>query len=406
LIRCVVLFLLLSQAVIAQEQEHRFYDVNFSGTFKPQRGVIEASISVQQSSQLLIQLDMAASPDRYSGFQGDGEVEREGRRLLWSIPAEGGTLNYEVEVDHERGLLMDAQMTQDWAILRLDDVFPAARVRSLVGAHSRSTLQLNGPGGWRFESRYGRLNGKLGTEDPERRFDRPTGWLAAGKLGVRRTTIGARKISVAAPRDQGMRRLDIIAFTRWNLPRLVKVFPQFPDQLLIVGARDDMWRGGLSGPDSIYLHADRPLISENSTSPLLHELVHLATAQSSAVMADWIVEGLAEYYSLTVLLRSGGISEKRYDQAMDSLVKWAKRDKGRLRSPSSGANTARAVQFFEMIQTQLTRNDAGRLDTIVQELMTSETADGERLLTLVEQQLGKPSSKLRTAYEEFSASPE
>ena len=43
-------------------------------------------------------------------------------------------------------------------------------------------------------------------------------------------------------------------------------------RLLIVSAGDPMWRGGLSGPSSMFLHSDRPLISENRTSTLLHEL--------------------------------------------------------------------------------------------------------------------------------------
>jgi hypothetical protein len=59
-----------------------------------------------------------------------------------------------------------------------------------------------------------------------------------------------------------------------------------------------MWRGGLPGPASLYLHADRPLISGNSTSTLLHELVHVAQSYRAAKDEDWIVEGIAEYDTL------------------------------------------------------------------------------------------------------------
>ena len=405
MIRILLLLILSLSSVQAQENQSRFYDVTFNGQFRPDRGVVEASISVQQSGGELIQLDLSANAQRYSEFAGEGEIRREGNRLLWSVPPGGGTLSYEAIVDHERGRKLDAQMTPEWAILRLDDVFPAARVRSLVGSRSRSSLELNGPTGWRFESRYGVVKGRLSFENPGRRYDRPTGWLAAGKLGVRRTTLEDRTVTVAAPRDQGMRRLDILSFVRWTLPSLVQVFPDFPKQLLIVGARDDMWRGGLSGPESVYLHADRPLVSENSTSPLLHELVHLATAQSSANVADWIVEGLSEYYSLNVLLRSGGISQKRYERAIKSQVDWAKKDNGRLVSPSTGANTARAVQCFESIQKELGKNDAGSLDEVVQELLASENADGKRLLELVEAHLGRPSGGLRNFLKKYSETP-
>jgi len=403
--RLLLFFLFATQSVLAEETVENQYAVNFSGNFKPELGVVEAAISVNQAEALLIQLDMAANPTRFSDFAGDGEIKLEDKRLIWSVPPGGGTLTYKVIVNHERGLVLDARMTPDWAVLRLDDVFPAARVRSRVGSRSQSTLQLKGPAGWRFESRYGVVSGPVGVETPDRRFDRPTGWLAAGKLGVRRTTIGERKVSVAAPRNQGMRRMDIISFIRWNLPRLVKVFPEFPDRLLIVGARDDMWRGGLSGPESIYLHANRPLISENSTSPLLHELVHLATAESSADMVDWVVEGLSEYYSLNILLRSNGISQQRYDRAIKSQVDWADRDNGRLTSPSSGANTARAVQFFDMIQKELTKSQSGSLDVVVRNLMDSDQADGAALLALVDSQLDEPSKKLHKFLNTYSVVP-
>ncbi len=32
--------------------------------------------------------------------------------------------------------------------------------------------------------------------------------------------------------------------------------------------------------------------------------------------SDWIVEGLAEFYSIQTLRRSGGIGQKRYEQAV------------------------------------------------------------------------------------------
>ena len=59
-----------------------------------------------------------------------------------------------------------------------------------------------------------------------------------------------------------------------------------------------MWRGGLSAPQSLFVHSDRPLISENATSTLLHEVMHLALGIRAAEQFDWIVEGLASYFAL------------------------------------------------------------------------------------------------------------
>ncbi len=82
--------------------------------------------------------------------------------------------------------------------------------------------------------------------------------MAAGELGVRWERIQGVSVFVAGPVDQGVRRMDILAFLNWNLPVLGEVLDDLPDRLVVVSARDRMWRGGLSGPRSLYLHADRP----------------------------------------------------------------------------------------------------------------------------------------------------
>jgi hypothetical protein len=237
--------------------------------------------------------------------------------------------------------------------------------------------------------------------NPSRRFSRPTGWLAAGNLGVRRDQLDGRTLAVVGPVGQGLRRLDTMAFMRWTLPELVAVFPDFPAYFLIVRAGDEMWRGGLSGPASLFLHTDRPLISENATSTLLHELVHLATGQREGTREDWLIEGLAEYYSLEILLRTGGISQKRHDEAMDRLERWAERDNGRLQSPSSGANTARAVTVLHQLQEELQRADAGTLDPLATQLISSGDITGTELQRLATQALNHKSKVLEKALDAY-----
>jgi hypothetical protein len=167
--------------------------------------------------------------------------------------------------------------------------------------------------------------------------------------------------------------MDMLAFLRWTMPTLQELFPQFPDRLLIVGADDPMWRGALSAPDSLYVHSDRPLLSENATSTVLHEIVHVAMGARSVPGSDWIVEGLAEYYSLETLHRSGTISDARYEKAHADLADWGKTS-GPLNSErSSGAITARAVGVLRSIDAEIRRSSGGRrsLDDVARQL-TSE----------------------------------
>jgi hypothetical protein len=398
-----LLVLLLPAPAWAEEsQETRYYDTHFEARFDPATDSAAISITIRQPESLIRLVDLAAPAKRYSDFSGDGEIEHRQGRLLWIVPADGGTLQFQAKVNHRKGDAHDARMTEEWAVLRLDDLFPAARVRALIGAASRSSFSLHGPDGWRFESRYGPVKGRLEISNEGRKFDRPTGWLAAGELGVRREVIRGRRVALAGPTDQGMRRLDTLAFLRWTLPRLLKVFSNFPDRLLIVGARDDMWRGGLSGPASLYLHNERPLISGNGTSAPLHELVHVATG-SATQRDDWLIEGLAEYYSLEILRRSGGISQKRYDVAMRTLADWVKRKNGRLQSPSSGANTARAVLLLWNLQQDLQQRETASLDDLVQEMVNAGEITGQALLELTENAIGGRSTLLRKALAEVDA---
>jgi predicted metalloprotease with PDZ domain len=189
----------------------------------------------------------------------------------------------------------------------------------------------------------------------------------------------------------------MLAFLNWNLPSLVQVFPDFPRRVLIVSAGDPMWRGGLSGPASIYIHADRPLISENRTSTVLHELTHVALGIRGDEESDWIVEGLAEYYSLETLHRSGGIGKQRYEEALARLDKWAVQAPDLFRANSSGATTARAVMVFKGVDAEIRKLTSGKasLDDVARELAShGGEVSLERLQTVARKVAGQPLQSL------------
>ena len=118
--------------------------------------------------------------------------------------------------------------------------------------------------------------------------------------------------------------------------------------------------------------------------------MHVATSKSSAAGDDWIVEGLAEYYGLEILRRTGGIGERRFGNAMATLEAWADREDGRLADPSTGADTARAVLLFHALAMEL-MEDGSSLDVVVKQLFATEPANREMLLHTIEQALGRPS---------------
>lgn len=347
----------------------RSYTVAYQADLNPVTGLARVSIEVTQPSRLLRQLTFIAPPDRYRDFSVNGELEVNGDTVVWQLPRQGGVLSFNHVIDNRRASGgYDARITKDWALLKADKLIPPVAARAVRGARAAATLSFTGPKDWLFQTRYGRHRGPIAFDDPTRSFDRPTGWMVAGKIASRRDDIADRYVMVAGPSGQGLRHNDLLAFLSWNLPHLVDVLPGFPDRLLIVSAGGDAWRGGLSGAGSLYLHSDRPFISQNGTSTIIHELVHVGSRLSGRDGGDWIVEGIAEYYALEVLRRSKTISDRRHALALDHLRQWSESAPECIRTDrSKGPNTARAVLVLHEVDAEVraATKDKSSLDDVM-----------------------------------------
>lgn len=348
------------------------YSVAFDARIVPTEKLAHVTIDLRDPDGLVRALTFAIDPKRHVEFKGDGTVESKENKVLWTPPKGGGKLRYQLRIDNLRDeRSYDARISDDWAIFRGDDLVPPARVRTAKGAESVSRLRLRVPDGWSVVAPYARSdNGSFEIDHSDRRFDRPVGWFATGKLGVLREKIADTQVAIGAPKGQDYRRQDLLALLRWTLPTVRETFPSLPDRLVIVGAGDPMWRGGLSGPRSLYVHADRPAISEDGTSPLLHELVHTALSAKSGPGGDWIVEGIAELYSLEILERSGTMSARRRERGLARLKKKAAKA-GPLRGDDlGGAEAAKAAILLNELDQLLDEKSEGKvgLDDVVRNL--------------------------------------
>jgi hypothetical protein len=344
------------------------YLVTFEARIVPSERLAYASIRLGTGALSVRFFEFQIDPSRHVDFRGDGKVAVKGGVVRWEPPARGGSLRYKFRIDHLRtAAAYDARSADDWAVFRGDDLFPPARVRSNVGARSRSTLRLRVPDGWKIAVPYEReADGTYRVHHEGRNFDRPTGWYALGRIGVLRERIAGTHVAVAGPVGQGVRRQDILSLLRWTLPKLKLVLGELPERILIVSADDPMWRGGLSGPNSVFLHADRPLITPDLTSPILHELFHAVTRARAGSDGDWVVEGLAEYYGLELLVRSRSVSKRRHERALEKLERRARGAALAGRS-SSGRSTARAVSVLRALDAHIRQETGERasLDPVV-----------------------------------------
>lgn len=363
------------------------YSVDYLVSVDLAGDVLNVELELGQSRNLLREVTMKPDFQRLTDFNGDGEIEITDQLLRWIPPASGGSLRWRVHVNHLRnGSGYDAWLGPQWGLFRAEDLIPRASTRTLKGARSRTQLMFELPQDWSVVTQYYGQNGRFAINNTRRQFDEPSGWIAIGQIGVRRDTVAGIRVAVAGPVENSLRRLDTLALLHWTLPELDRVLGHLPSRLTVFSAGEPMWHGGLSAPQSLFIHADRPLISENATSTLLHEVMHVALGVVAAPGYDWIVEGLAEYYSLELLGRSGSISANRHRQATERQALWAKDAGDICTQSSSGATTALAVTVFARLDQELRDMTDGKvnLDDVTREISAAtEPVDLQILADIV-----------------------
>ncbi|MDT3710719.1 MAG: hypothetical protein ROZ65_11375 [Pseudomonadaceae bacterium] len=377
-------------------------DLDYLVRFFPEQDQAEVQLTLEKG-EVIRSLDLNLGDEGYySDFQADGEwLQQSPERGIWRPAMGQARLTYRVRISHPRDSgRFDARMTADWALFRGDDLVPAARLDEVEGTKLVSRLSFELPEGWKsVETGWPRIGkNRFRIDNSERIFDRPTGWMLAGKLGSRRARLGETDVTVAAPVGEGVRRMDILTLLTFVWPELQNVFPRDPDKLLIVGAGDPMWRGGLSAPNSLYLHADRPLVSENGTSSLVHELVHVFSRISDTDRSDWISEGLAEYYAIELMRRAGGMSEGRYQAVREHLAEWSRGITSLRTERASGPVTARAVLLLQELDREIRQRSKGRhsLDDVSRGLMRLDKVSTDDFIDITAALLGGASKVLAT----------
>lgn len=377
----------------ADRDNEREYNAHYTIQPNPANSTVRIELRVRQPHGLLRELSFPAS-EAIAEVRGDGQVTTSGGQVRWTPPARGGRLSWRATVYNKRGDDgFDAYLGREWGIFRLEDIIPRARTRTLKGAESVTTMQFDLPAEWSAVSEYSTVRLPILVDREGRRFDEPAGWVAVGKLGVRREAIAGTRVAIAGPEGHGVRRMDMLALLNWALPELNAMLPSALPRLTIISAGEPMWRGGLSAPASLFLHADRPLVSENATSSLLHEVMHVALGLQARDGYDWIVEGLAEYYSIELLRRGRAISSERAKDAMQWQTNWGKSATKLCARVSTAATTARAVTVFAALDRELRNKSKHSLDDVLP-LIAGGSVDLDVLSDAAAQLLGAPSDAL------------
>jgi len=344
------------------------YSVQYQMTVDIKQQGLNVQIIIDKG-ELINSLRFSNKDQHFKNIKATGKLVDTNQSIQW-FPGKGkAVLSYFVSVSHAKGdTQFDAYATPTWFLLRGDDVIPAFFSDFVDGAESRATLLFKLPKGWTSQTAWPKSKNKkfYVIDNPERKFDRPYGWILLGDIANRQSKVSGTSIVVAAPKNSGMQRMEVVTFFSFVWPQVKKTFGEVPEKLLIVGAPDPMWRGGLSAPNSLYLHVDRPLVSENGTSPLFHEITHMITRIRGQVTEknndDWIAEGLAEYYSFELLHKAGGISKSRKKKILQKLANWGKDVKHLRQSKSTGPVTAKAVVLLAELDEEIQQKSQNKYD--------------------------------------------
>jgi predicted metalloprotease with PDZ domain len=126
----------------------------------------------------------------------------------------------------------------------------------------------------------------------------------------------------------------------------------------------------------VFVHADRPLVASDLTSPVLHEIIHATLGIRSGPGGDWVVEGLAELYSLELLVRSKTLSKARHRKALALHAEYGAGVTALDVDAAVGPIAARAATALHELDLELRRGSEGRLslDDVVRRLAAARGA--------------------------------
>lgn len=377
-------------------------DLDYHVRLLPQSDQAEVRLTLAQGSAIRsLDFDLGDG-SHYSDFKADGQWQLspgKHTRGVWRPIAEKASLTYRVRISHGRKSgSFDTRMTPTWALMRGDDLVPAAKLDQQDGIELVSRLEFELPNGWKsVETSWPRIGkNKFRIDNVSRLFDRPTGWMLAGHLGTRRTRLGETEVTVASPQGQGMRRMDVLTLLTFVWPQVQAVFPRHPTKLLIVGANDPMWRGSLAARESIYLNTRLPLVSENGSSALVRELAQVFGRINDKQRSDWISEGFAEYYAIELVRRAGGMSDERYASLQQKLARDGQKVSTLRGEQINSAQVGKAVLLLSELDQEIrikTRNKRS-LDDVLRGAMRLESVDTREFVQLAESVIGEPSKVL------------
>ena len=349
------------------------------------------------------QLQLRVAAGRLDRFHGTGSLEPVAGGFRWVPGGPYAHLTYRARIDHLRGQHQryDSYAGVDWIVTRARNLFPRITLQyeptKGEGVKSRARLIFRLPSGWHSAAPSTLIGpNTYRLNEPGKVLDRPRGWFALGKFTSDRQEISGTMIRLVRAQGAGLQPQELFHFLDGTFPALKRLLNSAPETVLIVSAPDPMWHGGISGEHSFFIHAGRPLRTPDKTSPYLHELFHVLQPYKPAPDADWIEEGLAEFYSLELQRRAGLVDAEGFARALGYFERYGLWNVDLRQQQDNAATNNSAPLVMYALDQRIQHATAGkaRLDDVVMRLATrGGTVDTELFRLTVNAVTGKTFTK-------------
>lgn len=344
-----VFYILVGQVLLAEVPINPTpnFSVSYEVQIKKKQLLRPKVIMKLRGADEVLEVTSILEKQRYKYFQGDGKFTQIGNDIVWIPGKMNATMTYEVDLlNLRKPKVYDSYGKDDWIITRTTDFFPRKNFTFRKAAKSYTLVKFILPEGWQVVSSMTEFeeNTFLAREATDKRYEWPTGWLAIGKIEKESIDFGGVRVEVAYPeafvrpskskkkKNREIRKRNIERFKKHFtqainiyknvVPRMVTFMPSCPKKFLVIMGESPMWRGGLSGEESLYINRLTPNIADDYSSTLIHEYFHVCQGfKKDKRDAEWFIEGLAEYFSMRLLYESGVTSLEDFSKGMDILKK-------------------------------------------------------------------------------------
>jgi hypothetical protein len=319
--------------------------------------------------------------DDVEDLRGTGILQPDDKGLRWIPGGPYAHLSYRIPINRERGESQryDSYAADSWIVTRARRIFPRIDVtwdtREGSKPKSRARLIFRLPNGWQSAAAHERTGKHVyRLQQAGTVLDRPRGWYGLGELATDRQEIAGIMLRFARVGKAPPHSSDLFEFLAATLPRLRRLLRSEAERILIVCAPDPMWRGGISGENSMFVHSGRRLRTPDKTSPYLHELFHVLQPFRVAEDADWVGEGLAEFYSVELQRRAGAVDADAFERALRYFEKYGEWNVDLRKQKDNAATNNSAPLVMYAIDQRIQKATAGkkRLDDVVLSLTQEE----------------------------------